>query len=113
MAQRKSPARIRGSAWCSKKNPLSPGARRWETWSSAWKCAAWRKTRGEIVLVIAPPLQEAQPDEAAVDDLLRQAFVRVSVKDAVSEVAAATGLSRREVYQRALALAKEDGDGAR
>jgi 16S rRNA (cytidine1402-2'-O)-methyltransferase len=71
------------------------------------------ETRGEIVLVIAPPLQEAQPDEAAVDDLLRQAFVRVSVKDAVSEVAAATGLSRREVYQRALALAKEDGDGAR
>jgi hypothetical protein len=37
----------------------------------------------------------------------------VSVKDAVSEVAAATGLSRRDVYQRALALAKEDADGAR
>jgi 16S rRNA (cytidine1402-2'-O)-methyltransferase len=71
------------------------------------------ETRGEIVLVIAPPPQEEQPDADAVDALLRQAFVRVSVKDAVSEVAAATGLPRREVYQRALALAKEDGDGAR
>ena len=71
------------------------------------------ETRGEIVLVIAPPPPEAQPAGAEVDELLRQAFVRVSVKDAVSEVAAATGLPRRDVYQRALALAKEDDDGAR
>jgi hypothetical protein len=33
------------------------------------------------------------------------------MKDAVSEVAAATGLPRREIYQRALALNDEDGDG--
>jgi 16S rRNA (cytidine1402-2'-O)-methyltransferase len=71
------------------------------------------ETRGEIVVVIAPPAEEAKAGEAEVDDLLRQAFVRVSVKDAVSEVAAATGLPRRDVYQRALALAKEDADGAR
>ena len=37
---------------------------------------------------------------------------RVSVKDAVGEVALATGRPRREVYQRALELAKDDGDGA-
>ena len=71
------------------------------------------ETRGEIVLVIAPPPEEAQPDADELDELLRQALVRVSVKDAVSEVAAATGLPRRDVYQRALALAKEDDDGAR
>ncbi len=47
-----------------------------------------------------------------VDDLLRQALARVSVKDAVGEVALATGRPRREIYQRALDLAKEDGDGA-
>ena len=63
--------------------------------------------------MIAPPPQQAQPDADEVDALLRQAFVRVSVKDAVSEVAAATGLPRRDVYQRALALAKEGDDGAR
>jgi 16S rRNA (cytidine1402-2'-O)-methyltransferase len=71
------------------------------------------ETRGEIVIVIAPPPEEIKAGAGEVDDLLRQAFVRVSVKDAVSEVAAATGLSRRDVYQRALALAKEGADGAR
>jgi 16S rRNA (cytidine1402-2'-O)-methyltransferase len=45
--------------------------------------------------------------------LLRNALARVSVKDAVSEVALATGRPRREVYQRALALSKEAGDGGR
>ena len=33
------------------------------------------------------------------------------MKDAVGEVAAATGLPRRDVYQRALALAKETENG--
>ena len=41
------------------------------------------------------------------DDLLRGALARVSVKEAVAEVATATGLPRREVYQRALVLAKD------
>jgi hypothetical protein len=36
----------------------------------------------------------------------------VTVKEAVGEVAAATGRPRREVYQRALALAKDGDDGA-
>ena len=40
---------------------------------------------------------------------MRRALARVSVKDAVGEVAEATGLPRREIYQRALALAKEAG----
>lgn len=70
-----------------------------------------RETRGEFVLVIGPPQAAEQPgaDDAAA--LLREALHRLSLKDAVAEVAAATGLPRREVYQQALALAK-DGDHA-
>jgi|SRR5262245_34856523 len=63
--------------------------------------------KGEIVIVIAPPAAD-QPDAEDVDTMLRSALDRVSVKDAVAEVAAASGLPRRAVYQRALALAKDD-----
>lgn len=71
------------------------------------------ETRGEFVIVIAPPSEEAQPQAADVDDMIRAALARVSVKDAVGEIVAATGLPRRDVYRRALELAKERGDGAR
>jgi 16S rRNA (cytidine1402-2'-O)-methyltransferase len=69
--------------------------------------------RGEIVLVVAPPDTAAyRADERDVDALLKSALARASVKDAVSEVAAATGHPRRAVYQRALALMKERTDDA-
>ena len=64
--------------------------------------------RGEIVLVIAPPAAAPPADIADADPLLRAALTRASLKDAVSEVAQATGLPRREVYRRALALVKEE-----
>ncbi|MBS9477452.1 16S rRNA (cytidine(1402)-2'-O)-methyltransferase [Ancylobacter radicis] len=59
--------------------------------------------KGEIVLVIGPPLaEEASPDD--VDAALRQALATLSVKDAAIAVATATGLPRRAIYARALAL---------
>jgi 16S rRNA (cytidine1402-2'-O)-methyltransferase len=64
------------------------------------------ETRGEIVLVVAPPAAAPPADIGDADPLLRAALKRASLKDAVSEVAEATGLPRREVYQRALALVK-------
>jgi 16S rRNA (cytidine1402-2'-O)-methyltransferase len=67
---------------------------------------AVNEVRGEIVIVVAPPVATEQPSVGDADALLRQALTRVSLKDAVGEVAIATGLPRREVYQRALALAK-------
>jgi len=70
------------------------------------------ETRGEFVIVIAPPEGETQPAADDVDALIRAALQRVSVKDAVGEIVAATGLPRRDVYQRALVLAKEPDDGA-
>ena len=68
--------------------------------------------RGEMVLVVAPPPAPAPASVADTDDLLRAALARLSLKDAVGEVADVTGLPRRELYRRALTLAKEPHDGA-
>lgn len=73
---------------------------------------AQSEPRGEIVIVIAPPEAPERPVESDIDAMLRQALGRVSLKDAVAEVAGATGVARREVYQRALALTNEGRDGA-
>jgi 16S rRNA (cytidine1402-2'-O)-methyltransferase len=47
-----------------------------------------------------------------VDALLRQALAQSSLKDAVASVTEASGLARRDVYRRALALAKERNEDA-
>jgi 16S rRNA (cytidine1402-2'-O)-methyltransferase len=72
------------------------------------------ETRGEFTVVIAPPATDAgQPDAGEVDALLRRALRHASMKDAVSDVAAATGRPRREIYQRALTLSEDDDGAAR
>jgi 16S rRNA (cytidine1402-2'-O)-methyltransferase len=64
--------------------------------------------RGEIVLVIGPPLAEASVvDDAAIDRALIAALENSSLKQAVADVAAATGAARKLVYARALRL-KDD-----
>jgi 16S rRNA (cytidine1402-2'-O)-methyltransferase len=63
--------------------------------------------RGEMVIVIAPPDQQPETSSGDIDALLREALDRLSLKEAVAEVAAGTGQPRRSVYQRALALNKE------
>lgn len=60
--------------------------------------------RGEIVIVVAPPLAAAPPSDADVDALLADALERLSAARAASEVAQATGLPRRELYARALRM---------
>ncbi|MDD9877675.1 MAG: 16S rRNA (cytidine(1402)-2'-O)-methyltransferase [Magnetovibrio sp.] len=60
--------------------------------------------KGEVTVVIGPPLAAEAPDAAAVDALLRTALSENSVRDAAQLVAEATGLARRDLYQRALAL---------
>jgi 16S rRNA (cytidine1402-2'-O)-methyltransferase len=72
------------------------------------------EVRGEIAIVIAPPLGEERPSAEDADRMLRDALSRASLKDAVAEVSVATGLPRRDVYQRALALARQtanEGNG--
>ena len=60
--------------------------------------------KGEVVVVVGPPAAEAAAGEDQVDAWLRDALARLPVKEAASEVAAASGRPRREVYQRALQL---------
>lgn len=62
--------------------------------------------KGEIALVIGPPENATPAAEADIDAALGEALKRSSVKDAVAEVAAATGAPRREVYGRAIELSK-------
>jgi 16S rRNA (cytidine1402-2'-O)-methyltransferase len=101
----------RPAAICRELTKLHEEIRRGDLATLAQDYAAGAEIRGEIVIVVAPP---ADDDGTAddLDDLLRRALARVSVKDAVGEVALATGRPRREVYQRALELEKDDGDGA-
>jgi 16S rRNA (cytidine1402-2'-O)-methyltransferase len=101
----------REAAICRELTKLHEEIRRGDLEQLAQHYAADAETRGEIVIVVAPPGDDAE-NAGDVDELLRRALARVSVKDAVGEVALATGRPRREVYQRALALAKENGDGA-
>jgi 16S rRNA (cytidine1402-2'-O)-methyltransferase len=70
------------------------------------------ETRGEFVLVVGPPAADAdRVDDDALDALLREALMRGSVKDAVAEAVALSGRARRDVYARALELAKHHDDG--
>lgn len=61
--------------------------------------------RGEVTIVVAPPLStdaQATPDD--IDRLLGDALESLSLKDAVTAVAAASGAVKRDVYARALEL---------
>ncbi len=59
--------------------------------------------KGEVTLVIAPPVVEAL-DEAALDNILADLLDAHSVKDAAAEAAKQTGFPRKVAYQRALAI---------
>jgi len=66
------------------------------------------ETRGEFVLVIGPSADGAQVmAEHDLDDLLRTSLRHDSVKDAVAHALELSGRPRREIYARALELAKE------
>jgi 16S rRNA (cytidine1402-2'-O)-methyltransferase len=98
----------REAAVCRELTKLYEEVRRGDLTSLARHYGESDEPRGEIVIVIAPPGAPVS-DAADLDALLRQALGRVSVKEAVGEVAAVTGRPRREVYQRALTLAAETG----
>lgn len=66
--------------------------------------------KGEIVVVIGPPEEKA----VAADDLdarIKEALKGMSVRDAAAFVAQATGAPKKKVYERALALGKDNDRG--
>lgn len=63
--------------------------------------------RGEIVIMVGPPLALAPASEAEADVMLADALKRLSPAKAASEVARALGLDRRRLYERALTLPRD------
>jgi 16S rRNA (cytidine1402-2'-O)-methyltransferase len=100
----------REAAVCRELTKLHEEVRRGDLAALAAHYAGDAETRGEIVIVVAPPAEdETSIGDADLDTLLRAALARVSLKEAVAEVSTVTGQPRREIYQRALALAKDAG----
>ena len=99
----------REAAVCREITKLYEEARRSDLATLAADYASAPEPRGEIVIVIGPPEMVDHPSADELDQLLRAALGRVSVKDAVAEVASSTGMPRGEVYRRALALKDADG----
>lgn len=61
--------------------------------------------KGEIVLLVGPP-PEGVPVETDPDLLLREALAELKPSQAAAQVARATGLDRKALYQRALELGR-------
>jgi 16S rRNA (cytidine1402-2'-O)-methyltransferase len=67
--------------------------------------------KGEITLLVGPPA-EAEIDRSRIDSMLRQTLPFMPLKAASALIAEATGASKREIYDRGLALQAGRGDGA-
>lgn len=70
------------------------------------------ESRGEFVVVVAPPsAEENRLSDDAIDAMLGKAMASgASVKDAVAQVMQESGRPRREIYARALELSKQSRD---
>ncbi|ANU08004.1 16S rRNA (cytidine(1402)-2'-O)-methyltransferase [Paraurantiacibacter namhicola] len=62
--------------------------------------------KGEIVLLVGPPPEEA-PDASNADAMLREALETMKASQAAGQVAKATGLDRKELYARAMEIRGE------
>jgi 16S rRNA (cytidine1402-2'-O)-methyltransferase len=64
------------------------------------------ETRGEIVIVVAPPPERAALDPAALREALRGLLETHTTRDAANVLAARHGLPRRDLYALALELSR-------
>lgn len=60
--------------------------------------------KGEIVIIVGPPGEAPAPSIEDADGLLAEALKRLPAAKAAGEVAKATGLNKRDLYARALAM---------
>ncbi len=60
--------------------------------------------KGEVTIVVAPPLPPPAIADAEIEALLADALERLSPKDAAASLAKLTGLPRRQLYARATGL---------
>jgi len=63
--------------------------------------------RGEVVVVVGPPEPASGIADTDIDARLRCLLASLSLRDAVAQLATETGLARRTLYGRALALQDE------
>lgn len=73
----------------------------------AAKIESTSRLKGEVTIVIAPPLEIVPISNEEIDSLIGDALVDQSVRDAANLIAGATGLPRRVIYQRAIKLKKK------
>jgi 16S rRNA (cytidine1402-2'-O)-methyltransferase len=102
----------RGGAVARELTKLFEEVRRGSLPELAAHYAAQGKPKGEVVIVAGPPVaQDVEATSETIDTALRQALATMSLRDAVTAVAAALGQPRREVYARALAIAGQPSGG--
>jgi 16S rRNA (cytidine1402-2'-O)-methyltransferase len=65
--------------------------------------------RGEIVIVVGPPIEAEAADETEIDQALVEAMSRLSPSRAAAEVAENLGVAKRLVYERAQRLKDMSG----
>ena len=60
--------------------------------------------KGEIVIVVGPPLKKTPLSNKGLDDLVLKQLQTLSVRDTTIKIAIETGLPKRQIYSRALKL---------
>ncbi|HKX91558.1 MAG TPA: 16S rRNA (cytidine(1402)-2'-O)-methyltransferase [Sphingomicrobium sp.] len=63
--------------------------------------------KGEIVIVVGPPLEAEAVSDSTVDDMLEAAMATLSPSRAAAKVAEQLGVPRKRVYARALELSRK------
>lgn len=69
---------------------------------------AGQEVKGEVVIVVGPPAEATE--ELDVDALLQAELQHATARDAAAIVAARTGLPKREIYARAIAMQRRSDD---